>query len=176
MYPQRTLTTYSFSKWLGLAGLRVGAMVAHPDVIETLANAPPNNLGSNVLSQRAALAGLRVKAEWFPGVQATQRANQTMIHDAVNEVDGLTMPVYPSNGNFVIIDVSESGIRPEALVEAYQRRNIMIRQGGYHTERFARYFVKVSTTVPPAWMEEFCDQLKGAVEDARGINDVGAQF
>jgi histidinol-phosphate/aromatic aminotransferase/cobyric acid decarboxylase-like protein len=99
-----------------------------------------------------------------------------MIHDAVSEVDGLTMPVYPSNGNFVIIDVSESGITPEALVEAYQRRNIMIRQGGYHTERFASYFVKVSTTVPSAWMQEFCDQLKDAVEDARGINDVGAQF
>jgi aspartate/methionine/tyrosine aminotransferase len=176
VYPQRTLTTYSFSKWLGLAGLRVGAIVAHPDVIETLASAPPNNLSSNVLSQRAALAGLQVKAEWFPGVQKTQRANQAIIHDAVSEVDGLTMPVYPSNGNFVIIDVSESGITPEALVEAYQRRNIMIRQGGYHTERFARYFVKVSTTVPELWMQEFCDQLKDAVEDARGINDVGAQF
>jgi aspartate/methionine/tyrosine aminotransferase len=176
VYPERTLTTYSFSKWLGLAGLRVGAMVAHPDVIEALASAPPNNLGSNVLSQRAALAGLQVKADWFPGVLTTQRANQAMIHDAVGGVDGLAMPVYPSNGNFVIIDVTDAGIAPEALVEAYQRRNIMIRQGGYHTERFARHFVKVSTTVPAQWMEAFCDQLKGAVEDAHGINDVGVQF
>ena len=175
-YPERTLTTYSFSKWLGLAGLRVGAIVAHSDVIETLAAAPPNNLGSNVLSQRAALAGLKVKASWFPGVLDVQRSNQAMIRDAVNTVDGLTMPVYPSNGNFVIIDVTVSGVAPEALVAAYQRRNIMIRQGGYHTERFAKHFVKVSTTVPVQWMDEFCRQLGETIEEARGINNVDAQF
>jgi aspartate/methionine/tyrosine aminotransferase len=175
-YPERTLTTYSFSKWLGLAGLRVGAMVAHGEVIELLASAPPNNLGSNVLSQRAALAGLAVKASWFPSVQETQRANQAMIKQAVDAIPGLAMPVYPSNGNFVIIDVTEADVAPEALVEACQRRNIMIRQGGYHTERFASHFVKVSTTVPSHWMDAFCSQLGEMVDVARGINDVGAQF
>jgi aspartate/methionine/tyrosine aminotransferase len=175
-YPERTLTTYSFSKWLGLAGLRVGAMVAHADVIEQLASAPPNNLGSNVLSQHAALAGLSVKDRWFPGVQRIQRDNQARIKAAADGVAGLRMPVYPSNGNFVVIDVSDAGIAPEALVETFQRRNIMIRQGGYHTDRFASHFVKVSTTVPVEWMQEFCDQLADAVEEARGINDVGAQY
>ncbi|MFT5174228.1 MAG: histidinol-phosphate aminotransferase, partial [Gammaproteobacteria bacterium] len=50
------------------------------------------------------------------------------------------------------------------------------RQGGYHTERFASRFVKVSTTVPAQWMQEFCDLLPEMVAAARGINDVGAQF
>ena len=175
-YPERTLTTYSFSKWLGLAGLRVGAMVAAPQVIETLASAPPNNLGSNVLSQRAALAGLGVKDQWFPEVQRIQRANQADIHAAVANIDGLTMPVYPSNGNFVVIDVSATGVAPESLVEAYQRHNIMIRQAGYHTQRYASRFVKVSTTVPIQWMEEFCELLPTVLQEARGINEVGAQF
>jgi aspartate/methionine/tyrosine aminotransferase len=175
-YPERTLTTYSFSKWLGLAGLRVGAIVAHADVIELLASAPPNNLGSNVLSQHAALAGLAVKASWFPHVLATQRDNQALIHQAVAGVEGLHMPVYPSNGNFVIIDVTDSGVAPDALVDAYQRNNIMIRQGGYHTDRFASRFVKVSTTAPTQWMQEFCDLLPQMMVEARGINDVGAQF
>src|SRR5262249_49752199 len=49
--PERTITIYSFSKWLGLAGLRIGAVVAHPDIIERLAASPPNNLGSSILSQ-----------------------------------------------------------------------------------------------------------------------------
>ena len=175
-YPERTITTYSFSKWLGLAGLRVGAIVSAPDVIEMLASAPPNNLGSNVLSQRAALAGLGVKARWFPEVQRVQRANQAAIREAVANVEGLSMPVYPSNGNFVIVDVTASGVAPEALVEACQRRDIMIRQGAYHTERFASRFVKVSTTVPEAWMRELCELLPEVLETARGINAVGAQF
>jgi len=175
-YPQRTLTTYSFSKWLGLAGLRIGAIVADGEVIEALASAPPNNLGSNVLSQRAALAGLAVKSSWFPGVQATQRANQAMIRDAVAGIAGLTLPVYPSSGNFVIIDVTASGVAPEALVEASSRRDFMIRQGGYHTERFAHRFVKVSTTVPAQWMREFCELLPELVATARGINAVDAKY
>lgn len=175
-YPERTLTTYSFSKWLGLAGLRVGAVVAHADVIERLAKAPPNNLGSNVLSQRAALAGLGVKATWFPEVLKTQRANQAAIHAAVAEVEGLATPVYPSNGNFMIVDVSAAGIAPEALVEAYQRHDIMIRQAAYHGDRYADRFVKVSTTVPPSWVREFCDLLPDVVQVARGLNTVGNQF
>ena len=72
-YPEGTLTVYSFSKWLGLAGLRVGALVSNADIVEKLASAPPNNLGSSIFSQRAAVAGLKVKAEWFPSVLMQQR-------------------------------------------------------------------------------------------------------
>ncbi len=48
LMPERTITIYSFSKWLGLAGLRIGAMVVDPDLAELLAAAPPNNLGSSI--------------------------------------------------------------------------------------------------------------------------------
>ncbi|MCP5155922.1 MAG: pyridoxal phosphate-dependent aminotransferase [Ectothiorhodospiraceae bacterium] len=175
-YPERTLTTYSFSKWLGLAGLRVGAVVADGAVIEQLASAPPNNLGSNVLSQRAALAGLGVKARWFPEVQRVQRENQAAIARAVAGVEGLAMPVYPSNGNFVIVEVVEAGITPEALVAAYQQRDIMIRQGAYHSRTVGDRFVKISTTVPSEWVGELCELLPEMVDVARGLNDVGPQY
>ena len=175
-YPERTITTYSFSKWLGLAGLRVGALVASADVIERFAAAPPNNLGSNVLSQRAAIAGLKVKARWFPHVLEVQRLNQSLINAATCQIDGLITPIYPSNGNFMIIDVSAAGINPDALVQVLQREDIMIRQGGYHSQRFGGRFVKVSTTVPTEWVEAFCDALPAAVDMARGLNEVGQQF
>ncbi|WP_375456898.1 pyridoxal phosphate-dependent aminotransferase [uncultured Methylobacterium sp.] len=168
--PERTLTVYSFSKWLGLAGLRVGAMVAHPDMVERLAAAPPNNLGSSLLAQRAALAGLAVKDEWFPGVLAEQRGNQALVKAAVDAIPGLAMPVYPSNGNFVVIECDALGIRPEALVAAYAEHDIMIRQGAYHTPTFGDRFVKVSVSVPRAWVEEFVDLLPAMVERARGTN------
>ena len=168
--------TYSFSKWLGLAGLRVGALVASADVIERFAAAPPNNLGSNVLSQRAAIAGLKVKARWFPHVLEVQRLNQSLINAATCQIDGLITPIYPSNGNFMIIDVSGAGINPDALVQVLQREDIMIRQGGYHSQRFGGRFVKVSTTVPTEWVEAFCDALPAAVDMARGLNEVGQQF
>ncbi|THD57533.1 MAG: pyridoxal phosphate-dependent aminotransferase [Bradyrhizobium sp.] len=170
-YPDRTLTIYSFSKWLGLAGLRVGAVVADPDLIERLAGSPPNNLGSSILSQRAALAGLKIKSEWFPGVLTQQRANQKLINDAVTRIPGLEMPVYPSNGNFIIIECEKAGVKPEALVAAFQERKIMIRQGAYHTPTFGDRFIKVSTSVPSLWVEEFVALLPAMVERARGRNE-----
>ncbi len=170
-YPDRTLTIYSFSKWLGLAGLRVGAVVADPDLIERLAGSPPNNLGSSILSQRAALAGLKIKSEWFPGVLTQQRANQKLINDAVTGIPGLEMPVYPSNGNFIIIECEKAGVKPEALVAAFQERKIMIRQGAYHTPTFGDRFIKVSTSVPSLWVEEFVALLPAMVERARGRNE-----
>lgn len=169
--PERTLTVYSFSKWLGLAGLRVGAIVADPDIVERLAAAPPNNLGSSILAQRAAAAGLAVKDAWFPGVLAAQRDNQALVKEAVDRVPGLSMPVYPSNGNFVVIECREAGVAPEALCAAYQERGIMIRQGAYHTPTFGDRFVKVSLSVPRPWAEEFAELLAEMTERARGRNE-----
>lgn len=176
VYPERTLTIYSFSKWLGLAGMRVGAVVSTPEIIARLADAPPNNLGSSILSQRAALAGLGIKAEWFPGILANQRANQKLIKDAVDAVPGLSMPVFPSNGNFVVVECGAAGIRPDALVAAFQKHDIMIRQGAYHTPTFGDRFIKISTTVPAAWVEEFVDLLPSLVEQVRGQNEAVKLF
>ncbi len=176
LYPERTLTVYSFSKWLGLAGLRVGAIVAHPDIVERLAAAPPNNLGSSILSQRAAIAGLKIKSEWFPGVLAEQRANQALIKDAVDGVPGMSVAVYPSNGNFLVVECGPAGIRPDALVAEYAERKIMIRQGSYHTPTFGDRFIKISTTVPSAWAEELAELLPEMVDRARGRNESAQLF
>jgi aspartate/methionine/tyrosine aminotransferase len=166
----RAVITYSFSKWLGIAGMRLGAVIADPDLIERLATAPPNNLGSNVLSQRAAIAGLQTKAEWFPTVRQRLRRNQEAVKNAVERVAGLTLPVYPSQANLLIIECTEAGITPEQLVAAYQEQGVMIRQGAYHTKTFGSRFVKVSLTVPEAWADRFCELLPAMVERARGIS------
>ena len=174
--PEPVVTIYSFSKWLGLAGLRIGALVAAPVLFERLAGAPPNNLGSNVISQRAAMAGLAAKTEWFPGVQSLQRRNQAAIKTAAEQVHGLHLPVYPSHGNFLVVECEEAGVRPEALVAAMSRLGILIRQGSYHTPRFGKRFVKVSTTVPATWADAFCTALPEAVAEARETAVVPALF
>ena len=175
-YPEGAITIYSFSKWLGLAGLRIGAVVANHQIIERLAEYSMATLGSSVVAQRAAQAGLAVKHEWMRDVQRIQRRNQAAIKHAVDEIPGLSVPIYPSNGNFVIIECAELGLRPEALAAVYAQRGIMIRQGSYHTPRFGSRFVKVSTTVPSEWADAFCRELPDAIDAARGVNDVPELF
>ncbi len=108
----------------------------------------------------------------MPAVQRTQRRNQAAIKESVDKIAGLTVPIYPSQGNFVIIECAELGLRPEALAAVFAERGIMIRQGSYHTPRFGSRFVKVSTTVPAEWVDAFCRQLPDAIEAARGLNEV----
>jgi len=167
LFPEGTLTIYSFSKWLGTAGLRIGATVGPPELIARLAATPANGLGSSVVAQRAAMAGLRVKAEWFPEVQRIQRGNQERIRRAVDAVAGLALPVHPSQGNYLVVECVEAGVRPEALAAALAEHGFVVRPGAYHTPRHGHRFVKISTTVPPAWVDELCEVLPGVVDRLR---------
>lgn len=174
--PEGSVVSLSFSKWLGLAGLRIGALVACPEILDRCADAATSVLGASVIAQRAAQAGLEVKAEWMGEVRRIDRANKAKIKEAASQINGLALPIYPSHGNFLVLETIGAGIRPEALVEAARRENMMIRQGTYHTERFGDRFVKVSTSVPEAWIDTFCERLPALVAEARTLNDVGAQF
>ena len=172
--PDNAVVSVSFSKWLGLAGLRIGALVAPAAMLEDFAAQSSGVLGASVIAQRAALAGLAVKPEWMATVRATTRANNALIREAALAIPGFSVPVWPSHGNFLVIETG--GLKPEALVEAANREGIMIRQGAYHTARFGHRFVKVSTSVPRDWAEKLADRLPALVETARSLNDLPPQF
>jgi len=140
--------------------------MARPSLLQTLSNGQPNSLGSNVVSQFGAIAGLKAKDEWFPEVLRISRHNQGLIHAAVQQIAELTMPIFPSHGNFVAIDCSRAGISPTALCDGFLRRDIQIRHAGYHTDRYADRFIKVSTTVPTQHTQQFCDVLPAVVTEA----------
>ena len=168
-YPERTITAWSFSKWLGFAGLRVGSLTASPELIERLTEAPPNNLGSNIVAQRGAIAGLKVKPEWLSTVLSTTRENEELILETIGSVPGLRVPVSPSNGKFLVVECTDAGVTPEAVCAVLSRHNILVRQGTYHTERFGDRFIKVSMSTPREWVEEFCALLPESIDEARGL-------
>ncbi len=159
--PEGAVVSMSFSKWLGLAGLRIGALVAAPALFEEFARASTSVLGASVVAQRAAQAGLvgQGRNGWRRSrpIDGSQQGDDRAKRS--REIDGLHLPIFPSHGNFLVLETIDAGIRPEALVECFRRKGIMIRQGTYHTERFGDRFVKVSTSVPSAWVEKFCALL-----------------
>ncbi|SHK03424.1 Aspartate/methionine/tyrosine aminotransferase [Pseudonocardia thermophila] len=155
LYPEGTFTTYSFSKWLGLAGLRVGAVVAAPELLTKLTAVPANPLGASITAQRAAIAGLEVKDAWLARVRATNRRNQETVRAAV-ESSGLgRLVVWPSHGNFVAVDIDGSGWTADALCAAMLDRDVFIRPGTYQSPHFGTRFVKISTSVPEEWGDRF---------------------
>jgi aspartate/methionine/tyrosine aminotransferase len=155
LYPEGTLTTYSFSKWLGLAGLRVGAVVGQPGLMETLTAVPASPLGASIQAQRAAIAGLEVKGPWLDHLRAVNAANQELVTGAVMASGLGRVLVRPSHGNFLAVDVSGSGWTADGLCAAMLDRDVFIRSGTYQSPLFGERFVKVSTSVPAQWAERF---------------------
>ncbi|HEY0187496.1 MAG TPA: pyridoxal phosphate-dependent aminotransferase [Cellulomonas sp.] len=170
LYPEGTFTTYSFSKWLGLAGLRLGAVVAAPELLARLTAVPSNPLGANIQAQRAAIAGLRVKEPWLRHLRAVNRQNQAVLIEAIGRSGIGRVLVDPSHGNFLAVDVAAAGLHSEAVCATVLAQDVFIRSGTYQSPRFGDRFVKISTSVPPAWAER-CAEAWGTLRPAAPVRD-----
>ena len=155
LYPEATLTTYSFSKWLGLAGLRLGAIVGGPGLLGRLTQTPANPLGANIQAQRAAIAGLRVKEPWLRELRRVNRRNQQIVTEGVEHGPFGRVLVQPSQGNFLAVDIGGHGWTADQVCTALLEHDVFIRSGTYQSSAFGDRFVKVSTSVPAAWAERF---------------------
>jgi len=118
----------TFSKIHGLAALRVGYALAHPDIVRELERVrEPFNV--NRFAQRAALAAL--EDETF--VRECREKNRRGIEQICRRLDELNLFHYPAHGNFILLDTG----RPAD--EAFQfllHRGVIVRSGralGYPT-------------------------------------------
>jgi len=154
-YPEGTITIYSFSKNCGFAGLRLGAHITTNNLMGKLAKYKINDLGTSIISQIAGIAALKTKRDWLPTAVETIGANQAIIHDAVEKIEGTHLPVYPSQGSMFVIDTSGTGKSPEAIADAMLKRGFFIREAAYTTRRFLDKYVRVSFAIPTAHVERF---------------------
>ncbi len=164
-YPEKSLIVYSFSKNYGLAGMRVGALLTQPEVMDKVIKYDTNVLSVNVLAQKAALASLKTKGKWLDNVISICRNNQKNIRSAVEKIDGAFLPVYPSYTNMFVIDVSELGIDPDKFEEKmlYDHR-IFVRSGNYVSKRYGPKFVRVSFSVPEEQCNRFVEAFGPTIE------------
>ena len=154
--PEKTIISYSFSKGAGLAGMRVGAVLALPEIMKSIRRFDTNVLGVNVLAQRAALAALETKKRWLPKLREICRKNQDIIKQAVSKVKDTHLPVWPAAANMMAIDIKETGVNPERvetmlLTDHY----IHTRAGQYLSKRFGARFVRVSFSIPTEQVRKF---------------------
>ena len=164
-YPEKTLLSYSFSKAPGLAGMRIGAILGPPAAIQSLRKYDTNVLGVNVLAQRAALAALQTKKKWLREVRAACERNQATIRRAVEKVDGASLPVYPSNANMFVVDLSETGVSPDTVEERLLFDHLVhTRAGSYLSRRHGGKFLRVSFTVPESDAKRFAEAFPAVME------------
>jgi histidinol-phosphate aminotransferase len=109
----------TFSKAYGLAALRVGYAIAHPEVISSLRKvAMPFRVSA--LAQVAALASLGAQSEMRAQVDLVISERERVLA-ALTE---LSLPVVPSEANFLWLDLPGDA---RALGEFSERRGVVLR-------------------------------------------------
>lgn len=120
-YPNLVVTR-TFSKAYGLAALRVGYGISHPDVADLLNRVrQPFNVDS--LAQAAAIAALSDQAY----IEESVALNARGLAQLVEGLDRLGVPYIPSSGNFVTIDLRRDATEVD---QALLREGVVTRPIG----------------------------------------------
>jgi histidinol-phosphate aminotransferase len=109
----------TFAKAYGLAALRVGALIAHPDTLALFRRLlPPYSLNIAAVRALEAAIGDRAYLDWYVGESVQSRQ---LIYDFCRRA-GLAW--WPSEANFVLVRVGDAAA---VLVDALAKRGIFIR-------------------------------------------------
>ena len=118
-YPQ-LFVAKTFSKAAGLAGLRLGAVLAQRDSLALVKRAlPPYPV--NVAALAAGVAAVEDKKTLNGYVREVKRLRAWF----ANELQERGAHVFPSAGNFVLVDFGNAGA---ALFRALERHGILVRE------------------------------------------------
>ena len=155
----RVIRLRTFSKGYGLAGLRVGYAVGHPDLIAAF-DRVRNPFGLGRLAQAGALAALADQG-WLGRVR-TEVATAREALAAVARANGLR-PL-PSATNFVTIDCGADGAFAARVLSELGRRGVFVRMPGVAPlDRCIRV-----TCAPARQIAIFAEALPQALAATRG--------
>lgn len=166
--PENSIIIYSFSKNCGLAGMRIGALICQKERMPLFKKYNTNELSVNVLAQRAALTSLRTKDKWIKSMLKITRNNLKRIKKAVDEVEGMFLPLYPVHANMCLIDIHDTGLDPDDIEKhLLYNYKIFIRSGRYVSPKLGHNFIRVSFSIPEEWAMRFEDIFPHAIEELR---------
>ena len=150
-FPNLVLTR-TFCKIYGLAGLRCGYMLAHPQVCD-MVNRVRAPFNVNSIAQAAALAALGDE-EFVTRTYDNNRAGMAQLIDGC-KAQGLDF--IPSYGNFITIDVGNG----PAVFNALLKRGVIVRPiAGYELPKHIRVTIGL-----PAENARFLTALKEALAE-----------
>jgi histidinol-phosphate aminotransferase len=151
-YPN-VFITRTFSKAYGLAGLRIGVLIAEPEQMRSLRRiCSPYNVNAIALA-------------CLPEALADQKYVERYVHETQQSRERLESALqsrgiqfWPSQANFVLARVSSTRVQAQAFVERMRTRGILVRDrsADYGCEGCVRF------TVGP---EEHTRRLLGALGD-----------
>jgi histidinol-phosphate aminotransferase len=124
---QNLIVSQTFSKAWGLAAARVGVAYSNPEIINVFNKVkPPYNVSK--LNQKAAIKALENKKEYLKNLENILDEKNNLIQKLSK--NSLVKKIYPSDANFLLIEVSDANFVYEKLIEKkiiIRNRNAVIK-------------------------------------------------
>ena len=115
----KLIVTRTFSKIHGLAGLRMGYGISHPDVAELL-----NRVRQPFNSNSVALAAAEAALQDVDHIRQSVETNTTGMQQLMAAFDKLELDYIPSVGNFICVELEHAGLE---IYEALLHKGLIVR-------------------------------------------------
>jgi len=149
------LVLRTFSKGFGLAGLRIGYLIANSEIIRYI-NMARHIFNVNLVAMTAAEAVLDNLDEAQRAIEE-QKETRNWLIDEIEKIPGLR-PI-PSQANFVFIDVSESGRNASDFVNFLSEHNFFVRDFSKKVGLKKNHYFRITVGYPED-IQRLVDVLK----------------
>ncbi|RAP53153.1 MAG: histidinol-phosphate transaminase [Methanosphaera sp. rholeuAM130] len=148
----------TFSKVMGLAGLRIGYGLSNPELLEKMSRIKPV-FSLTVTSQKAVLATLS-DTEYIEESTRKSIAEREYLYDSVSEIDNIH--IYKSKSNYLLMDIRKTGFTAAELSTELMKKGVIVRDCTSFQE-LDEYYIRISVETHPK-NEKFIEILKSIVE------------
>ncbi|HWK04114.1 MAG TPA: aminotransferase class I/II-fold pyridoxal phosphate-dependent enzyme [Puia sp.] len=128
---QNLIVARTFSKLYGFAGLRVGYVVAQPDMIKKLSEYTEGPMSISATSLQAAIASYQDK-EFLQGALKKTVASRDYLYEVLKK-EGYTY--IPSNANFVLFPIKMDGVQ---FADEMMKRGVGVRHWKVNSKDYCR--------------------------------------
>ena len=163
------VSTFSVSHGYGMAGVRIGFLAGHPDVMRAclVTKVALTRINTNLIAQHGALAAIKDGA-YVAESESIIRRNYGLIKRIVAGNPGVSIPVGPDYGFSMVIDVSGAGTTAQELTVALFKQRVAVYPGDGLGDVGATDYIRLNISRPDAWaFEHLGESLPKAIAEAR---------
>ncbi len=163
------VSVFSVSHGYGMAGVRIGFLAGHSDLMRAclIAKTSLTRLNTNLISQYGALAALKDE-DYIKKSEGIIRRNYSHIKETIGQIKGLSIPVEPKYGFSMVIDVSHTGTTAQELTVALFKRRVAVYPGDGMGNIGATEYIRLNISRPDLRAFKYLrNVLPPAIEEAR---------
>ncbi|HET7289671.1 MAG TPA: pyridoxal phosphate-dependent aminotransferase [Thermodesulfobacteriota bacterium] len=164
------VSTFSVSHGYGMAGVRIGFLAGHPDVMRAclVTKVALTRINTNLIAQLGALAAIKDTA-YVAESETLIRRNCALVKKIVGNNEGLSIPAGPEYGFSLVIDVAGAGVTAQELTVALFKRRVAVYPGDGLGDVGATSYIRLNISRPDVWaFTHLSEALPSAISEARG--------